>query len=198
MTLDNQQIENTLCFQSELGVVTSADCLALADALTAWVVGTYFLQLPSAVLGQYTSVRAVDVANGPGADFSFFGAAGEIADDPMPNEVTLSVSFRTATTGRGSRGRNYVAALPRANVLGNVVDGAHIASLIVAYQGINAAISATGFVHSVFHRFSGFTIVDGKKVPTPLTVGVAQPVTSYVVADTIVDAQRRRGPGRGR
>jgi len=198
LQLAGQDIENTLWFVSELGTVTATDCQALGEALANWVDENYLPQLPEAVTGNFIAVRAQDVEGGPGFDVGLLGSAGGIVDDPMPNEVTLAISFRTAGTGRGSRGRNYVAGLPRSNVTGNLVDSALITNLVTAYANINVQVAATGFVHAVMHRFSGFTIVDGKKVPTPPSAGVAQPVLAYIVADNVVDAQRRRGPGRGR
>lgn len=196
--LDGQEEENTQWFVSELGPVSALDCLALGEALANWVEENLMPQLPQAVSANFISVRAQDVADGPGADVGIFGVVGGIVDDPMPNEVTLAIGFRTASSGRGSRGRNYIPALPRANVTGNIVDSALMTNLQIAYANINVQIEATGFQHMVAHRFSGYTIVAGKKVPTPLTVGVAKPVTSYIFADNVVDAQRRRGPGRGR
>lgn len=196
--LDGQEVQNTLWFVSELGVVSSTDCFNLADALATWCASSLMLQLPQAVSANYVSVRAQDVEGGPGADIGMGGTLGGIVDDPLPNEVTVAISFRTAGTGRGSRGRNYIPALPRSNVTGNIVDSALLASIRTVYEGLNTAIEATNFLHIIAHRFSGYTIVDGKKVPTPLVTGVALPVASYIFADNVVDAQRRRGPGRGR
>lgn len=196
--LDGQDIENTLWFGSELGVVSSADVSALGGSLSGWITTNFMNNIPAAVVANFMSVRAMDVVNGPGQDFFLGSTPGAIADDPLPNEVTLAVSFRTGNTGRGSRGRNYIPALGRSNVTGNIVDGALMDNILTSYNGLNTEISGTGFVHIVAHRFSGFTIVAGKKVPTPLSVGVAQPVLSYIFADNVVDAQRRRGPGRGR
>jgi hypothetical protein len=197
-TLAGQDVQNTLWFVSETGLVTAEECGTLAEALVAWVNSSLMPQLPEAVTANFIAVRAQDVEFGPGADANLSATAGGIVDDPMPNEVTLAISFRTASTGRGARGRNYIPALPRANVAGNNVDSAYASNFPVIYSALNLAVEATGFIHCVAHRFSGFTIVAGKKVPTPLVTGITFAVTSYILADLVVDAQRRRGPGRGR
>src|ERR1044072_832296 len=196
--LDGQDVEVTQWFVSETGPVSEADVTALGKALQDWYSNVYIEQLPEAVTANYLSIRAQDVENGPGADFPLNGTAGGIVDDPMPNEVTVAVSFRTAHSGPGGRGRNYIPALPRANVTGNLVDNALLTNWLNVYNGLAVAVDGTGFVHCVAHRFSGFTIVDGKKKPTPLTTGITYAVTSYIFSDNVVDAQRRRGPGRGR
>jgi hypothetical protein len=54
-----------------------------------------------------------------------------------------------------------------------------------------------GFTWCVVSRFSGHTIVNGEKVPTPRAAGVITPVTTAAWADDVVDNQRRRLEGRG-
>lgn len=196
--LDGQDVENTLWFVTETGPIDEAMLLDLGGALFDWVTTSLMPQYPEALVANFLNVKAEDVEGGPALDFPLNLTAGGIVEDPLPNEVSLAVSFRTAVSGRGSRGRNYLIVLPRGQVTLNTVSNAYANNFLTIYMGLNTAIATTGFIHCVAHRYSGFTIVDGKKVPTPLATGLTYGVTAYLFSDYTVDAQRRRGPGRGR
>jgi hypothetical protein len=122
-------------------------------------------------------------------------AFGDLNDAPLPNNVTLTVSFRTANRGRSFRGRNYVVGLGETQVAGNTV----APSVITAFDGIYSQLLASPVAAIatwvVVSRFSGVDPVT--KEPIPRVTGIATPITSVTVVDNVVDSQRRRLPKRG-
>jgi hypothetical protein len=196
--LDGQDVENTLWFEHAGGPMDAAALVALGVQLQSWLNTTLMTLYPAGLVANYIAITAQDSPTAPGATISMSMSPGGLAVAVMPNEVSLAIGFKTAGRGRGARGRNYLVALPVGSVSGNNVDAGVAGDFVTAYADLNSFVGTAGCLHIIAHRFSGFTIVAGKKVPTPLALGVAEPVTSYVLADTVVDAQRRRGPGRGR
>jgi len=105
----------------------------------------------------------------------------------LPGNVTMTVTFRTATRGRSSRGRNYVVGLTENQVAGDVVNGAVVAAYVAGYQDLLTDVTANGATHVVLSRYTG---------GGPRPEGIGNPVISYT-SDGIVDSQRRRLTGRG-
>jgi hypothetical protein len=123
---------------------------------------------------------------------------GALTAQPMPNNVAACISIRTAQRGRSFRGRNFVAGLTRDTVTNSEFTPAVAPLLEGIYNGLRVCASEAGWHQSVVSRYHGFTLVAGKKVPTPRTVGIATPATNAIMVDSVVDSQRRRLPGRGR
>jgi hypothetical protein len=113
---------------------------------------------------------------------------GERAHESLPNNVALTVSFRTAARGRSARGRNYIAGLSDDQVLHNTVDASVASGLAAAYNDIPARLEGLGY---------GWVVVSKKSGGVPRVAGLARPVTTAIVVDRTVDSQRRRLPGRG-
>ena len=196
--MDNQIVENTLYYER----TTSVDLESINDLLTAinttiqasllpFLGNTIkLIRLVGTLLDAADSLAAVLAVSPPVAG----GAAGEAA----PNNVSITMSLRTANRGRSFRGRNYIPGIPRDLIDENEVGSGSVAAYEDAYSALMDAGADFGFQQVVVSRYSGFTIVDGKKKPTPRTTGITTPVTSAFVVDSTVDSQRRRLPGRGR
>lgn len=195
MTADLQQVENTIyfTFQDPYG---ATEMTALGEDMVTWWVANLAPLIWSGVQLREVVVTDLDSATGP--QVSVIPATttfGEQNLAPLPNSVSLTVSFRTALRGRSFRGRNYVVGLVEAQTSGaNVVDGATLAAYINAYEGLIAIAGANGADWVVVSRFSG---VDGNGDPIPRATGIATPITTVLVVDNVVDNQRRRLPGRG-
>jgi len=196
MTADLQEVENTLYFEFE-DPFTNIEMLNLGDDLVTWWINFYApniwegVQLREVVVTNLTSATSDQVSSTvPPA------TTGQLGTDPLPTNVSLTISFRTALRGRSFRGRNYVVGMVEAQTIGaNTVDSAVIADWITCYEELLtiAASNATAWV--VVSRFSG---VDGNGDPIPRVAGVTTPINSVVIVDNVVDSQRRRLPGRGR
>jgi len=196
MTLDDQQVENTLYFE-RAGGWTEGTMVDLADELQLWWTNVYSTQCVTAV--QLREVQVTDLTSATAGQVAVapaITALGDLNQEPMPNAVSFTVSFRTALRGRSFRGRNYVVGLGIEQVTGNNVNPAVITSFIANYDNLLLLASSQGCTWVVVSRFSG--IDPDTKKPIPRVTGVTTPVTSVTVVDSTVDTQRRRGPGRGR
>jgi hypothetical protein len=141
------------------------------------------------------AVDAFTVTNTSGLPTA--GSIEESTAKSFPGNVTMAVSFRTSAAGRSGRGRNYVPGLVDLRDGNSLLDDTYAGQVITAWQGLRAIAGDDGWSQVVVSRFSGSTIVDGKKVPTPRAAGVTNVVTSTLLTDRTLDSQRRRLPGRG-
>lgn len=186
----DQIVENTVYFE-KAAAWSEDDLLAVARDMLDWwsaAVAPYTnvnVTLQEIKLTDLTSDTAPSVTALPTTPIP-----GEVTGDPLPNNCTLSIAFKTAGRGRSSRGRNYVLGLSEANVNGNVVDATTVTMIRNAYVAMESAASVTVPVaHVVVSRFHNHA---------PRTTALIQHVTSYAIVDPFIDSQRRRLPGRGR
>lgn len=191
-SLQNIPCENTLYFRAK-PPATTVDQLPLAEALKNWW-GTFIfpLMVVNAVLRE---VYVTDLTTQTGEAVSYtegLPLTGEIALEPMPNNVAACISFRTAQRGRSFRGRNYLMGLSVDQVLGNNLLEGVAEDYVGAYMQLPTVAAAVGCDWVVVSRYSGSTIVDGKRKPTPRAVGVSTPVTAALFVDLTVDTQRGR------
>jgi hypothetical protein len=196
MELDAQDIEGTLYFLNSTGWDV-AKLTDLNNFIAGWWSGSYATQCSADLF--LREVATTDLTTATSSSVTLPAAAdtrGDSAQPALPNNVALSVSFRTTQRGRSFRGRNYYAGLTEGQVLANtVLAGAVIAIREIFEELLTVAdfVSDTQWV--VLSRFSG---VDGNGDPIPRAAGLATPINSVVVVDGIVDSMRRRLPGRGR
>jgi hypothetical protein len=195
MTLDLQQVENTLWF--DMGEAPSeANLLVLNNALAAWWADFYAPLVAADVQLVEIACTSMDTATGPQiilpAPPGTFGLVGQPA---LPNSVSLAVSFRTATRGRSFRGRNYVVGLTETQVTNNTVTSGVASSWQAAYAELLTFADTPGNTWVVASRFSGVDAGTGQ--PIPRVTGLATQITSVTVVDQIIDGQRRRLPKRG-
>jgi len=196
MLLFGQKVENTLWFFSptpwDLSLLTQ-----LNNDMTAWWVDEY-----ADCISDNCTLREIactDMSSPTGPQVVLpppEPASGTITGPSLPNNVTLTVSFRTSNRGRSFRGRNYIAGLAEASNTANEMDASYIGTVISAYETLLAeggALTAGTWV--VASRFSG---IDSEGKPIPREEGITTPITSVTVVDNIIDSQRRRLPGRGK
>lgn len=137
-----------------------------------------------------TDTIATDISSQTGPQVTDIGGiAGGQPNPALPNNVTFVVSFRTANRGRSYRGRLYHVGLTENFVTLDSVGPSNAAAFQGDYENFFADIATAvpGAVHVVVSRCQ-----NGEW----LTTGIATPVTSYFVDETI-DSQRRRLAGRG-
>lgn len=189
-TLAGQQVENTLyfLFPSTPG---SADLLDLATYCRGWRdVSLKPIQGSHCLLREVYAVSLTS-ATAPTATYVESPAEpGDYTGTPLPNNVTIAVSFRTEGRGRSSRGRNFALGLTEtalSSTLGQTVQSTYEADLIAAYQEL-IDTPPTDLTWVVVSRYT-----DG----APRTTGIYIPITSVILTDTTIDSQRRRLPGRG-
>lgn len=195
-TLDSQQTINDMYFQLA-GGITLADLQGLVTNMIDWFQFEYTAMCSED--WHTVAVHARDLS----ADLSFVvdGAPattnGQKPQESAPGNVCACVSFRTGLGGRSFRGRNYIPAVPNDLVAINTLDPEYISTALAAYALLLPGGGALpgGWEWVVVSRFTG----GSPGVPSvPRSEGIATPVTNVLFADTIVDSQRRRLPGRGK
>jgi len=193
-TLAGEPTENTLYFQAATPYdVSSLTALGLAIR-DWWVTDIFALQSIACALREVfvtdlttDSSPAVSVTAG-------LPSNGSVGGEVMPNNVAPCISFKTANRGRSFRGRNYLMGFGVDQIGQNEVAAGVADDYTTAYNNLIAVAGALDLVWVVVSRFSGFTIVDGKKVPTPRVAGIATPIVNAVFTDLTVDSQRNRLP----
>lgn len=192
--LDAQQVENTLYFLNETGW-TAGELLTLATNAAVWHSNNMLPLLSQSLtlhecfvtdLTTSTSGVAVFPVSPPGS--------GSVIEESMSNNVAACVSIRTAKRGRANRGRNFIAGIPTNVVTHNTLSTTFADAIVDAYATLRTTMAASQFEMVVVSRYSGYTIVGGKKVPTPRTAGLVEPVVSFSFTDLTVDSMRTRLP----
>lgn len=107
----------------------------------------------------------------------------------LPNNSTITVSFRTSGRGRSSRGRNYAVGLvePDLDAGGQTITTTFANALVDAYT-LLLTPPATDWTWVVASFYTN---------GLPRAEALLIPVQSAIVVDRDIDSQRRRLPGRG-
>jgi hypothetical protein len=190
MTLFGQQIENRLHIDN-FSPPDQVGLMAFAVAAWNWWQNTYSVDivedcnLREVVCTDLSSANSSQAVYAPSTTVN-----GQLAGDPLPNEVAFCISLHTAFRGRSARGRWYVAGLAvgqrsDANTLDNTVAGNLVSSL---QTYINAVATGTPRVIIVSYRTNNAPRVGGP---------VKFVVTAAAITDLILDSQKRRKPGIG-
>jgi len=187
-----ENVENTLYVR--FGAPPDSGDLAAAAVFidTAWRANIIPMQSESLT---YSEIFCTDLTSATGPTHAFntgLPISGESGDEGEASNVAACISLRTESRGRSFRGRNYICGLPSGFISGKIMDGVLMDAYTAGYEAIIAALTGGGLALVVVSRFSGFTIVDGVKVPTPRTTGLATEVTSVSFTDNIVTSQRGR------
>lgn len=189
MTLDNQQIENTLYF-TNTDLYTATEMTVLGNDLLDWWTDQMAQNLSDDVT--LREIYLVDLRTETGFTVTVPSGSpaptGVNSGGAVPSNAAMCVSFRTDLRGRSYRGRNYISGIPASEVTLNTVSPTRIAGLIGSYELLFGFLLSNGWSWSVVsRRHNGADRITG--VPTQ--------VTSVVVVDATIDSQRRRLPGRG-
>jgi len=195
MLLDSQKVENTLYFRKD-SAWSLGDLVTLGNSFLIWWTTYYDVFASSSVT--LSEIYITDLTSSTGLVQSTPAPtphpAGSREANSLPNNVTLTISFRTDQRGRSHRGRNYIVGLTEDAVVKNTVDSAVIGDIETAYNALQDVASDNSCFWVVVSRFSG---VDSDGDPIPRVAGVTTAITSVIVVDPVVDSQRRRLPGRG-
>jgi len=189
MRLDSQRVENTLYFYKVTGW-TAADLPVVFNALLVWW-NTYY-SVPVSNQLSLNEIKVTDLSSDVGFSFEIPTPTpkptGDSAEPAAPNNVALCISFRTASRGRSSRGRNYVPGIPKTAITANTVDSLTVSGIAAAYNQLLVVADGLGADWVVVSRFHD---------NAPRTAGVVSFINAATVVDATVDSQRRRLPGRG-
>jgi hypothetical protein len=112
---------------------------------------------------------------------------------PLPNEMAIVATLRTALSGRQNRGRMYLPGFTVDSLaVGNVIGPGTIAAINGWVGTITSVLSAEGYVWVIGQRErQAYTGSTGTAHPARPAGSV--PITSASVRDNHWDSQRRRG-----
>jgi len=191
----SQKVENTLWFLFD-AAPDVAGLTALGGAIIDWWSGSLQPISNAGVSLREVVVTDMTTASSPSVTVTTgLPLTGDVAEEPLPSNVTLATSFRTTARGRSFRGRNYFIGMSRTQYDGNVALDAFVAALVAAYEQLLDTINTAGTNWVVASRFSGVDPVT--KDPIPRADGITSLINAVVMADKRLDSQRRRLAGRG-
>ncbi len=170
---------------TKLGGYDLADLVVLASAVDL-AINDDWLPIQSAdYLYVSTVVRGLEFENDQEVTNAVSSAAGAIAGNALPDNVTLAIKKASAFTGRTARGRLYWIATTYAQIATNenqyTIPGSD--DIRDAVEAMRAAITATVWTAAIVSRF-----LDNVKRPT----GTTKEWVNTVLVDIDVDSQRGR------
>lgn len=179
--VNNKIAVNTLWFECTIDP-GNAQLADLYEMVEMWATDAWS---PLAVNDwRLNQIRVRNMTTENGAEYSGNPLIpGLINADPMPSNVTISVSFRTGLSGRSFRGRNYFVGLPRTAVIDDDISPTAITNINDGYEGLIAQVSGSDWTWVV----ASFQ-TDG----APRASALLTPVTHVLVVDSELDHQDRR------
>lgn len=187
-TYQGQQIENTLYF-TQAAPWDETEMTQLADSIGSTLIANVMPFMPNTLTLREIYVVSLESSTAPAVTYTGgMPQNGLLTDPALPNNVTVTASFRSNGRGRSSRGRNYLPGLTEGKVIGNTVQQDFVDVWTPFWTALLGLDTSEGYTWVVASRYTNGN-------PRPL--GVTVPVTDVVYTDLTVDSQRRRLPGRG-
>lgn len=187
-TWDSQQVANVFHIEKE-GPLTVSDLSNMGDVVTEWWLEHRELVCNTVTLREI-DIRDLSSASGLGILYNAgLPSPGLLNQASMPNNVTVAIKWGTGLTGRSFRGRTYHIGLTEGQVSNNALEGALVPTLLASYNALPVMIASADYSQVVVSRVSN---------GSPRVTGVTTPILNASYADTVIDSQRKRLPGRGR
>lgn len=139
------------------------------------------------------TIRDVNTPNQPLISSTNPGAGGSGAGVPLPSEMAVCVTLRTALAGRANRGRTYLPGFTVADVgAGEIISAALISAVNAWAATWISVLSASGYVLCVGQKArAAYTGSTGAVHPARAASSV--PIVTAATRDNHWDSQRRRG-----
>lgn len=183
-----QELINTF-YGHKVGGYVQADIDALAAAVDAWVDASLLPTLSSSIRYMGTTVRGLSSAIDLEAENNDSTGDGAGGASTSPTSKALSIKRRSAFTGRGARGRIFLAGIPDASMTTpNVVNSGFIATIESELNALQTAMASVDWVEVIVHRVAG-----GATLPAAVLFTVVE----YICVNGAIDSMRRRLQGRG-
>ena len=179
---DTRQFVNTFHITRAIGW-NVAQMTNAGQAFVDWWNTNYKLYASSAVSLTSVQVRLYDPSNPLAVDLNLsVPVAGTASGTVDSGQETLSASWRTGLAGRKYRGRFYTVGMTQTqhDTLDKVLS-AYVTGIGTSAATLITNLAAQAVALCVFHRVSN----------------TYTPIVSTIV-ENLIDAQRRRLPGRGR
>ena len=187
-TWDGQTCENVIHYQ-RAGGVTPAAMNDLGAQLVTWFGGA--IKAVIAATCSLVEIRMTDLTTqfAPGVTWTAgLPIVGTAASASLPNNVSVSLTKRTAFRGRAYRGRIYQVGLTETGVTANLVLSAVTTVLLPAWLAIQSLTLDSVLCPMV--------VVSKYQGGAPRGSALVSIVTNITTA-SVEDSQRRRLPKRG-
>jgi len=102
---NGKQLKNVICFEGTADFPTYADCVAVADLVSAWVEGNYVDCFTNDVAVQLIHVRSGAEEPGPEYDLLVASGVGAQNGDTLAMSTTMCVQLQTGSSGHARVGR---------------------------------------------------------------------------------------------
>lgn len=175
-----------------------APSVSQADALFTALFGT--ASFTSVRSGLHTSctiasltLRSVHAIEQPVFQSTAASIAGVGAGIPMPTEMAIVITTRTAKTGKSNRGRIYIGGWAEGTgTAGNVLGGTQVTNLQTWANTFITAFSGAGLTLAIGQPARA-AYIGTTGTAHPARLATSTPITSLVVRNNTWDSQRRRG-----
>lgn len=156
-----------------------------------WTDATHGLQTlyPTTTIGEECRTYQLSVVAGTPGKVIAVGEAsdgvslpGTSANDGLPDQNAVLVSFRGANPGPNNRGRAYLPAVDETIVTGDVLGSTQATRVTTAMTAVRTAMAAAGHVQVVFNHES--TLRDP-------AIGTTKPIV-LCKTDRVIRTQRKR------
>lgn len=197
---DGQETDNDLYFVSTAPPITALSLATLTDTVSGWYGANIRPQLADIWFYSHARGRDLTSQNSFVAVSVDGSGAGAVGTEQAPSNVTTNVTFGTGLAGRNNHGSNRIPAIPNAVIDTNTFINPFLPDILDAYD-LLLAPSLTlpgGWTWVVVSQFSGSTLIDGKKVPTPRAEGIFHEIFDVYFVDDLVDSQKTRLPKHGK
>lgn len=184
-TVNDVPMENVVAFRRLGGTPWDATALvtAISSIIPAWAANVT-LELSTGYHALTVYARDLSTEAGAVAEGTFDpGTAGTVSGDAHPGNVAVCITHRTGLAGRSYRGRTYIGGIPEVMTVQNDITTAFQGDLLAAWNAFIGEMTSSGYEFVVVSRYNN---------NAPRVTGVATPVISSVIRDTLVDSQRRR------
>lgn len=187
----DQHVENVLAFspagETVIDITTMTD---LAAAVATW----WTDQLANVICSDVSLVEVLvtdqTAEDAPVVTYTTdLPAPGLVAEESVPNSISLCASLRSIGRGRSSRGRFYACGLRASQLTDNAFDSSYAGVYITEMEKLLDDEIIPDWelgIRSMRHNNA------------PRAHGVVNTVTNILCVDFVIDSQRRRLPGRGR
>lgn len=188
-TQDGQQVENVFHVVAATPLPQS-EADTIFNIVNDWARTTLRPHQANNVIYREVEIFDPNGAGQPRFVYAGTGQSGTQSGTPLPNEVTYALKKNTGISGRKFRGRFFHIGLTNTVVNSNTLVPAEVTALVTIYEALRTSLATASHPLVVAYR--------DYSVPNPHPIVGAAEVLSITAVDAIVDAQRRRGPGRGR
>jgi len=186
MTWDGQEVRNIYHVDPNTGITPTVMAL-VTDLFWDW----WDTSLQATLCSDLTlyEFEAIDMTTASSPSFPDIRtpAVGDNAQDSVPNNVALCVSWLTGLRGRSFRGRTYIPGISDQSFTGSDVGSSNAAAYAGVFDDLLADLFVAGMDLVVASYFTG---------GAPRAAALVTPIIEVAV-NRIADSQRRRLPGRG-